>query len=68
MRTLRQALRCSRSPKPPKMAPFCTRANTLTNALTLNALPELLTENGPLTQAEILGQIKKLQSETKVSA
>jgi hypothetical protein len=38
------------------------------NMLTLNALVELLTEEGVLTQAEILGRIKKLQSETKVTA
>lgn len=38
------------------------------NMLTLNALVELLTEKGVLTQAEILERIKKLQSETKVTA
>ena len=38
------------------------------NMLTLNALVELLSEKGVLTQAEILERIKKLRSETKVSA
>lgn len=38
------------------------------NMLTINALIELLTEKGVLTQAEILERIKKLQGETKVSA
>jgi len=38
------------------------------NMLTLNALVELLTEKGVLTQAEVLERIKKLQSETNVSA
>lgn len=34
----------------------------------LNALVELLTENGVLTRPEVLERVKKLQSETKVSA
>lgn len=38
------------------------------NMLTLNALVELLTEKGVLSKSEILGRIKKLQSETRVSA
>jgi len=38
------------------------------NMLTINALVEVLTEKGVLTQAEILERIKNLQSETKVSA
>ena len=38
------------------------------NMLTLNALVELLTEKGVLSKAEILERVKKLQSETKVSA
>jgi len=38
------------------------------NMLTLNALVELLTEKGVLTQAEILERIKKLQGKTKVNA
>jgi hypothetical protein len=38
------------------------------NMLTLNALVELLTEKGVLSKPEILERIKKLQSETKVSA
>ncbi len=36
--------------------------------LILNALVELLTEKGVLTRPEILELVKKLQSETKVSA
>jgi len=35
---------------------------------TLNALVELLTEKGVLSKPEILERVKKLQSETKVSA
>jgi hypothetical protein len=38
------------------------------NMLTLNALVELLDEKGLLTKREVLGRIKKLQSETKVAA
>jgi hypothetical protein len=37
------------------------------NMITLNALVELLTEKGLLTQAEILERTRKLQSQTKVS-
>jgi hypothetical protein len=36
--------------------------------LTLNALVELLSEKGVLTQAEVLERVKKLRSKTKVSA
>jgi len=38
------------------------------NEPTLNALAQLLSENGVLTPAEILERIKKLQNETKATA
>ena len=41
---------------------------TYPNRLTLNALVELLTEKSALSKPEILERVKKLQSETKVSA
>jgi hypothetical protein len=37
------------------------------NMITQNALVDLLTERGVLTQAEILEGVRKLQSQTKVS-
>jgi hypothetical protein len=36
--------------------------------LTLNSVVELLTEKGVLSKPEILDRVRKLQSETKVSA
>lgn len=54
--------------KPAKRQPVTFEEISYSNMLTLNALVELLSEKGLLTQAEILERIKKLQSETKVTA
>jgi len=54
--------------KPAKRLTTTFEQLSYSNMLTLNALVELLTEKGVLTQAEILERIKKLQGETKVNA
>lgn len=54
--------------EPPSRQAVTFEEITHSNMLTLNALVELLTEKGVLTQADILERVKRLQSETKVSA
>ena len=53
---------------PPKRATVTFEQLAYSNMLTLNALVELLTEKGVLSKPEILDRVRKLQSETKVSA